>query len=71
MFLLWTGRCLTALRISKEIGFDPEVVLATSHGRRSIDTLQVLDPSKANWECMSMHVDSLQAETHLPRCSQD
>ena len=25
--------------------------IETSHGRRSIDTLQLYDPSKANWEC--------------------
>jgi glycerol 3-phosphatase-1 len=29
------------------------VILATSHGRRSIDTLQELDPSRANWEYVS------------------
>ena len=39
------------LRIGKELGIDPDVILATSHGRRSIDVLEVLDPSKANWDC--------------------
>lgn len=32
---------------------DPEVILQTSHGRRSIDMLKVLSPEKANWECES------------------
>lgn len=38
-------------QIGKEIGVDPEVILATSHGRRSIDVLSILEPSRANWEC--------------------
>ena len=38
-------------QIGKEIGVDPEVILATSHGRRSIDVLEILEPSRANWEC--------------------
>lgn len=29
----------------------PELILETSHGRRSIDTLKILAPEKANWEC--------------------
>lgn len=33
------------------MGIDPETILATSHGRRSIDVFELLDPSKANWEC--------------------
>ncbi|KAJ9625332.1 uncharacterized protein PV06_07564 [Exophiala oligosperma] len=33
-----------------EMGVDPEVILANSHGRRSIDTFMEFDPSKANWE---------------------
>ncbi|KAI9811917.1 MAG: hypothetical protein M1832_000659 [Thelocarpon impressellum] len=32
---------------------DPEVILETSHGRRSIDTLQLYDRSLANWEYVS------------------
>jgi hypothetical protein len=40
-------------RIGKEIGVDPEVILATSHGRRSIDVLQMYEPKLANWECES------------------
>ena len=39
------------VRIAKELGIDPNVILATSHGRRSVDVLEVLDPSKANWDC--------------------
>lgn len=38
-------------RLAKELGADPNVILASSHGRRSIDTLQLYDPSKANWNC--------------------
>ncbi|OAQ98883.1 hypothetical protein LLEC1_05940 [Akanthomyces lecanii] len=36
--------------IGNEIGVDPETILATSHGRRSIDTLKILAPERANWE---------------------
>ncbi|MCJ1443443.1 MAG: hypothetical protein MMC23_003941 [Stictis urceolatum] len=45
----------------KEIGMDPQVILATSHGRRSIDTLREIDPSRANWEYIS------EIEGALPR----
>lgn len=38
-------------RIGREIGVDPEVILAKSHGRRSIDVLQEYDPAKANMDC--------------------
>ncbi|EXJ92635.1 glycerol 3-phosphatase 1 [Capronia epimyces CBS 606.96] len=37
------------------MGVDPNVILATSHGRRSIDTFKIYDPSKANWEYISHH----------------
>ncbi|PYH44475.1 HAD family hydrolase [Aspergillus saccharolyticus JOP 1030-1] len=40
-------------KIGAELGVDPATILATSHGRRSIDTLQLYDPSKANWEYVS------------------
>lgn len=43
--------------VGKDIGVDPEVILQTSHGRRSIDMLRVLAPEKANWEC----------KYHIPR----
>ncbi|KAF1964908.1 HAD-like protein [Bimuria novae-zelandiae CBS 107.79] len=36
--------------IGKEIGVDPEVILATSHGRRSIDVLKIYEPKLANWD---------------------
>ncbi|KAL2154199.1 hypothetical protein VTH82DRAFT_2875 [Thermothelomyces myriococcoides] len=36
--------------IGREIGVEPEVILKTSHGRRTIDTLQLLAPEKANWD---------------------
>lgn len=35
------------------MGVDPNVILATSHGRRSIDTLKLYDEKKANWEYVS------------------
>ena len=38
-------------RIGRELGVDPTVILQSSHGRRSIDTMQLYDPSKANWGC--------------------
>ena len=38
-------------RIGKELGVDPDVILASAHGRRSIDTIREYDPSKATWEC--------------------
>ena len=38
-------------RVGEEIGVSPEVILQTSHGRRSIDVLQILCAEKANWEC--------------------
>ncbi|KAL5341837.1 HAD-like domain-containing protein [Aspergillus crustosus] len=40
-------------KIGAELGVDPATILATSHGRRSIDTLQLYDPAKANWEYVS------------------
>ncbi|KAF5632373.1 glycerol 3-phosphatase 1 [Fusarium sp. NRRL 25303] len=36
--------------IGNEIGVAPEVILETSHGRRSIDILEILAPEKANWD---------------------
>ena len=44
---------LTVCRVGAEIGVDPEIVLQTSHGRRTVDTLKVLCPEKANLECQS------------------
>ncbi|QPH01030.1 hypothetical protein C2857_005219 [Epichloe festucae Fl1] len=34
----------------KELGLDPEEILKTSHGRRSIDVFKIIAPHKANWE---------------------
>ncbi|KAL9116927.1 MAG: hypothetical protein Q9187_006544 [Circinaria calcarea] len=48
----------SAFLLGNEMGVDPEVILATAHGRRSIDTLRLYDPSKANWEYVS-HVEGL------------
>jgi len=36
--------------VGKEIGVAPDVILETSHGRRSIDVLKILAPEKATWE---------------------
>ncbi|KAN0117196.1 glycerol-3-phosphate phosphatase-like protein [Hyaloscypha variabilis] len=44
--------------IGKEIGVDPNVILQTSHGRRSIDVLKILSPEKANWEYIK-HMEGL------------
>lgn len=44
---------MVSSRLAKQLGVDPNVILATSHGRRSIDTLRVYDPQLANWECMA------------------
>ena len=40
-------------RIGNEYGIDPNVILATSHGRRSIDVFQQIDPARATWDCVS------------------
>ncbi|KIW89972.1 uncharacterized protein Z519_09402 [Cladophialophora bantiana CBS 173.52] len=40
------------------MGVDPNVILASSHGRRSIDVIKMYDPSKANWEYI-IHQESL------------
>jgi glycerol 3-phosphatase-1 len=42
----------SSYRIGNDLGVDPEDILATSHGRRSIDVLKKHCPEKANWECM-------------------
>ncbi|KAI1214144.1 HAD-like protein [Annulohypoxylon truncatum] len=49
--------------IGKEIGVDPEVILQTSHGRRSIDMLKILSPEKANWEYVR-HMEALLPRLH-------
>jgi len=37
---------------------DPNTILATSHGRRSIDVLKMYDEKKANWDYIS-HMEGL------------
>ncbi|KAI6086251.1 HAD-like protein [Hypoxylon rubiginosum] len=49
--------------VGNEIGVDPEVILQTSHGRRSIDMLKVLSPEKANWEYVR-HMEALLPKLH-------
>ncbi|EGO52754.1 hypothetical protein NEUTE1DRAFT_91412 [Neurospora tetrasperma FGSC 2508] len=44
--------------IGKEIGHSPEVILQTSHGRRSIDILKELAPEKATLEYVQ-HMEGL------------
>ncbi|KAF4982571.1 hypothetical protein FDECE_17483 [Fusarium decemcellulare] len=36
--------------VAEEIGVDSEFILATCHGRRSVDVLKVVAPEKATWE---------------------
>ena len=48
-------------KVGTELGVDPNVILATSHGRRSIDVLKHYDPSKANWAYVS------EIEGRIPR----
>lgn len=37
--------------VAKELGVDPNTILAASHGRRTIDVIKLYDESKANWDC--------------------
>ena len=56
---------------------DPNVILATSHGRRSIDVLKIYEPKLANWECTCPHrasvkrsdrrIDIAEKEGQIPR----
>lgn len=46
---------------------DPEVILETSHGRRSIDVLKEVEPSKANWECKSLDPNLSHLSLHSHR----
>lgn len=48
-------------RFGNAHGIEPALILATSHGRRTIDVLQMYAPEKATWE----HVHELEAE--IPR----
>ncbi|KAK3362122.1 HAD-like domain-containing protein [Lasiosphaeria ovina] len=49
--------------VGQEIGVSPEVILQTSHGRRSIDILRILAPEKANWEYVK-HMEGLLPKFH-------
>ncbi|POS72387.1 haloacid dehalogenase-like hydrolase [Diaporthe helianthi] len=49
--------------LRSEIGVAPEVILETSHGRRSIDILKILAPDKANWEYVK-HMEGLLPQYH-------
>ncbi|EON61475.1 hypothetical protein W97_00690 [Coniosporium apollinis CBS 100218] len=40
-------------KLGNQLGVDPAVILATSHGRRSIDVLALYDPSLATWDFVS------------------
>ena len=44
------NRSHKANRVGKMYGLDPKIILATSHGRRSIDMFKEIDPANANWE---------------------
>ena len=52
-FLLHQPKLTSSYRIGAELGVDHDVILRSSRGRRSIDTLRLYDPSKANWDCQS------------------
>ncbi|KAL8387790.1 hypothetical protein RB595_009672 [Gaeumannomyces hyphopodioides] len=47
--------------VGEEIGVDPNVILETSHGRRSVDVLKHYAPEKANYEYVS------QMEAAIPK----
>ncbi|KAK3694070.1 HAD-like domain-containing protein [Podospora appendiculata] len=49
--------------VGSEIGVEPEVILQTSHGRRSIDILRILAPEKANWAYVQ-HMEGLLPKLH-------
>ncbi|KAF2428639.1 HAD-like protein [Tothia fuscella] len=49
--------------IATELGVDPEVILATSHGRRSIDVLHEYDPKQANMEYVQ-HIEGSIPKTY-------
>ena len=60
------------------MGVDPAVILASSHGRRSIDVLRLYDPARANLDCecpcacsaidaLILSPDVLEMEGRIPR----
>ncbi|KAF3939366.1 hypothetical protein ABW19_dt0206800 [Dactylella cylindrospora] len=44
--------------IANELGMDPQAILATSHGRRSIDILKIIAPERATMDYVR-HVEGL------------
>ncbi|KAA8567288.1 hypothetical protein MFRU_007g03230 [Monilinia fructicola] len=50
-------------QLGDEIGVDPNVILETSHGRRSMDVLKIIAPEKANWEYIK-HAEGLIPEKY-------
>jgi hypothetical protein len=57
----------TPARIGAELGVDPKTILATSHGRRSIDVMGLYDKTKANWDC-TLSLPLTPARTIRPIC---
>ncbi|KAK0633495.1 HAD-like domain-containing protein [Immersiella caudata] len=49
--------------VGNEIGVSHQVILQTSHGRRSIDILRILCPEKATWEYVQ-HMEGLLPLNH-------
>lgn len=58
-------RLIAFSRLGKELGVDPNVILATSHGRRSIDVLKLYDGKKANWECKQVRRAGINVQKNL------
>jgi hypothetical protein len=46
-------------RIGNELGVDPNVILSTSHGRRSIDVLKLLSPEVRGVKSISHYFNPL------------
>ena len=68
------------VRIGKDLVVDPDLILQSSHGRRSIDTFQLYDARKANWQCpypkatsmviddkLKIHLDVSHVENLIPK----
>lgn len=47
------------MALGKEIGVPGEVILQTSHGRRTIDTLAEIAPERANWDFVKQEEASI------------
>lgn len=37
--------------LGKKLGVDPQEILHSSHGRRSVDTIALYNKDLANWDC--------------------